>query len=98
MGYEHRTGLTPLLLQLAAHYVTRGVGSHSCINLGYDRVDVSVSRPWGNHAMEGDPAAYFMEFLVEFYREGLRLNWVDFKIYMIGGGGNPALRPVIHHE
>jgi hypothetical protein len=92
MAYEYRTGLTPLLLRLAQHYVTLGVGTHPCNSLGYDEVVVSVSREWDNHALPGDPPAYFMEFKVELYRDGRLHNWVEFKVHMTGGGGQPAFK------
>ena len=90
MDYEQRLGLTPLYVRLASSFLEKGVGTHPCNSLGYDKAKVEVISRWDNYALPGDPPAYFMEFQVSFFKQGRRVKWVDFKLNMTGGGGEPA--------
>lgn len=90
MKPEQRIGLTPIHVRLAAHYLTKGVGSYPDPGLGYSLIEVELVENWRNRALDGDPAAYFMEMRVNMFEGARRVRWVDFKISMTGGGGQPA--------
>lgn len=92
MDYQQRLGLTPIYVRLATTFLEKGVGTHPCNSLGYDKAKVSVLSRWDNHALPGDPPAYFMEYQVSFYNKERRTKWVDFKLSMTGGGGEPSFQ------
>lgn len=91
MNPQQRTGLTPLVLRLAAKYVALGIGTYDCTSLGYEEVKVTVLRKWGNYALRGEEPIYLQEMQVSFYRGGKRERWVDFSMRFSGGGGPPMV-------
>jgi len=90
MKPEQRIGLTPIHVRLAASMLTKGEGHHPCERLGYTTALVETVEDWRNRARDDQPAAYFMEMRVNFYSGTRRVRWVDFKLSMTGGGGQPA--------
>lgn len=94
MSVLNELGLTPIYTRLAANYMQKGVGTYPCDKFGYDTVRVICDTDWNNHAHDGAPPAYSMVLRVEFYTRNRRRKWVDFRINLAGGGGEPAVRVV----
>lgn len=91
MNPQQRTGLTPMVLRLAAKYLALGIGTYDCTSLGYNEVKVTILRKWKNYALPDEPPIYLQEMQVSFYRGGRRERWVDFSQRFSGGGGPPMM-------
>lgn len=87
---EHLLGLTPVLWRAAFYFLRRGVGDHPTDVLGYDLVRVRVLYDW----VVPDGAPGQGGFVVEFWRGGEKIRWVEFGCRAIGGGGDPIIREV----
>lgn len=96
MDVYQKLGLTPIYARLATHYLAKGVGEYSCDSMGYERVVVTVDRPWNNYAHKDDPSAYFMVYRVEFHAEGRLEKWFEFKATMTGGGSTKSTGFEVH--
>jgi hypothetical protein len=87
---EHLLGLTSALRRVAWAYLRRGEGTYSTDLLGYDRV--IVRELYALQSPDGAPPQGGM--VVEFWRDGRRVRWLDFGVRVTGGGGDPILREV----
>jgi hypothetical protein len=87
---EHLLGLTPALKRVAWAYLRRGEGVYSTDLLGFDRVVVKELYPLQSPA-DAPPQG---GMIVEFWRVGRRVRWLDFGCRVTGGGGDPIIREV----
>ena len=98
---EHRTGLTPTLKHFAFQYLAQGVGVHRVTDHpAYDTAivrtlyDFTVPEDLPEDLPEGVPDSVPAQgaFVVELWKAGKRIRWVEFGVRCIGGGGEPILR------
>lgn len=89
---DHKLGLTPMLKRLAFHYLQKGVGTHVIEHHVYDKVVVKSLYDWSTPVDESMPSQGGL--VVEFWRDGKRMRWVDFGCRVVGGGGPPILNEV----
>lgn len=87
---DHAIGLTPLLKRQAFHFLLKGAGEHVPIDPAYDRVVVRTLYDWKVPPDESAPGQGGV--IVEFWRLGQRVRWIEFGCRVIGGGGPPTLR------
>lgn len=87
-------GIAPIFARLAHHYMLKGEGRHECTQFGYTDVLVETDTEWSNHALAGDPPAYFSTVRVSFFDRGKRCRWLEFKVSAIGMGGDPHITDV----
>jgi hypothetical protein len=87
---EHLLGLTSALRRVAWAYLRRGEGTYSTDLLGYDRV--VVRELYAVQAPDGAPPQGC--FVVEFWRDGQRVRWLEWGCRVVGGGGEPIIREV----
>lgn len=89
---DHAIGLTPMLKRQAFHFLLKGTGTHASIDPAYDKVVVRSLYDWQTPADGSVPSQGGV--IVEFWRDGARIRWVDFGCRAVGGGGPPTLREV----
>jgi hypothetical protein len=89
---EHKLGLTPVFKRLAFSYLQRGIGKHPIGHPQYDKVVVPSLYDWKSPVDESVPSQGGV--VVEFFRAGKRVRWVEFGCRVIGGGGEPIVREV----
>lgn len=87
---EHKIGITAVLKRLAFSFLQRGLGEHRIEHPQYDKVVVRSLYDWRTPTDESIPSQGGV--VVEFYREGARVRWVEFGCRVIGGGGESILR------
>lgn len=89
---EQRIGLTPLTKRLAHYYLRLGEGDYYPVHPHYDRVTVRELYEFQeNPQIEGEHAG---GTLVEFFKDGHRVRWVEFRCQVVGGGGESVLKRV----
>lgn len=89
---ETRLGLSNILKRLAYHYVLRGVGEYKIDNPQYDKVEVKELYPWmPNPEVENE---YGAGLVVNFYKDGRRVRYVEFGVRFVGGGGDEIIHLV----
>lgn len=89
---EHRLGLTPVFKRLAFSFLQRGLGEYAIEHPQYDKVIVRSLYDWQSPVDENIPSQGGV--VVEFFRAGKRVRWVEFGCRVIGGGGEPIVREV----
>ncbi len=89
---DHKLGLTPMLKRTAFHYLQKGLGEHPSIDPSYDKVVVKPLYDWQTPLDEDIPSQGGV--VVEFWKDGRRLRWIDFVCRVAGGGGAPIMREV----
>lgn len=89
---EHKLGLTPVFKRLAFNYLQRGIGEHPIVHPQYDKVMVRSLYDWKSPVDESVPSQGGV--VVEFFRAGMRVRWVEFGCRVIGGGGEPIIHEV----
>lgn len=89
---EHKLGLTAVFKRLAFSFLQRGLGEHRIDHPQYDKVIVRPLYDWSTPTDESVPSQGGI--IVEFYREGNRVRWVEFGCRVIGGGGESIIREV----
>lgn len=89
---DHAIGLTPMLKRQAFHFLLKGTGTHASIDPAYDKVVVRSLYDWRTPADGSVPSQGGV--IVEFWRAGTRVRWIDFGCRVVGGGGYPILREV----
>ncbi len=89
---DHKLGLTPMLKRTAFHYLQKGLGEHASIDPSYDKVVVKSLYDWTTPSDEDIPSQGGM--VVEFWKDGRRVRWIDFTCRVGGGGGAPIMREV----
>ena len=89
---DHKLGLTPMIKRAAFYYLLLGRGEHVSNLPGYDKVVVKPLYDWKNAPDETQPSQGGA--VVEFWRDGKRVRWVDFGCRVVGGGGPPLLHEV----
>lgn len=89
---DHKLGLTPMLKRTAFHYLLKGIGEYPSNLPSYDKVVVRSLYDWQTPQDEELPSQGGV--VVEFWRGGKRIRWVDFGCRVVGGGGEPVLREV----
>jgi len=89
---ERRLGLTPAFKRVAYHYLTRGRGTYKVQHPHYDRIVVKDLYEFSeNPILAGE---YAGGMTVAFYRESLRVKWVEFRCQVVGGGGEAIVKEV----
>jgi len=86
---ETRLGLTPILKRLAYSYLIRGYGRYPITHGLYDTVVVAELYDW--QVNPADTSAHGAGARVTFYKDNVRIRWVEFGIRFIGGGGDPVI-------
>lgn len=89
---DHKLGLTPMLKRLAFNYLLRGLGEHTSIDPNYDKVVVKSLYDWQTPGNSDIPSQGGV--VVEFWKDGRRVRWIDFACRVAGGGGAPIVREV----
>lgn len=89
---DHKLGLTPMLKRAAFHYLLKGIGEHASNLPSYDKVVVRSLYDWQTPQDDALPSQGGV--VVEFWRDGKRVRWVDFGCRVVGGGGEAVLREV----
>ena len=87
---QHRQGITPYVLRLAAHYAALGVGTYKPKGYAqFDRVEVVLKQPW-------QPSDVFTESClileVAFYSGETQQRYVEFAVTPAGFSGRPVVR------
>lgn len=86
-----RLGLTNILKRLAYHHLCQGFGRRPIQHDMYDEVEVSELYPWSPNE---DGTEYGGGVRVTFYRDKLRVRWIEFGIRYGGGGGDLSVYSV----
>lgn len=81
-----------MLKRMAFHYLLKGLGEHPSVEPAYDKVVVKSLYDWSTPHDETIPSQGGA--VVEFWKDGRRVRWVDFSCRVTGGGGPPVLREV----
>lgn len=89
---EHKLGLTPVFKRLAFSFLQRGLGEYPIEHPQYDKVVVRPLYDWTSPVDENIPSQGGV--LVEFFRAGRRVRWIEFGCRVIGGGGETIVREV----
>lgn len=97
-GFRHRVGLTPMMMRIGAYYLAQGEGEYDVEQFEFEKVRVSIAKPWGNHAREHNAEAYRMLFRVEFIKNTKVLRWIEFNTTVTGAGGRPTIYEVVNEE
>lgn len=92
---EHKLGLTSTLKRIAFYYLKKGLGEHPCEHESYDKVVVRELYGWSTPTLDAPAQG---GIVVEFWRDGRRVRWVDIGCRVIGGGGESILREVDYSE
>jgi hypothetical protein len=92
---ERLIGLTPVIKRIAYHYLRLGVGSYIPDGGNHPHYDKIIVRELydfkENPQVEGEHAG---GIIVEFFKDGRRARWVDFRCQVTGGGGEVIIRRV----
>lgn len=81
-----------MMKRTAFHYLLKGAGEHASILPSYDKVVVRSLYDWQTPQDDNLPSQGGI--VVEFWRAGKRVRWVDFGCRVVGGGGEMVLREV----
>ena len=92
---ETRVGLTPALKRIAYYYLRLGEGVYTPDGGRHPHYDRVVVRPLYEFTESAQtPGEYAGGSIVEFYWEGSRIRWVEFRNQVIGGGGHEIVKSV----
>ena len=93
---DHKLGHTPMLKRTAFHYLQKGLGEHISIDPSYDKVIVKSLYDWTTPVAvtDNDDIPSQGGIVVEFWKDGRRVRWIDFTCRVGGGGGAPIMREV----
>lgn len=81
-----------MLKRTAFNYLLKGIGEHPSTHPAYDKVVVRSLYDWQTPHDDVLPSQGGV--VVEFWRDGKRVRWVDFGCRVVGGGGDPVVREV----
>lgn len=86
-------GLTPMQKRMAHYYLCLGYGEYvPQDHPWYDKVVVRELYAFTENPRKGGEHAGGA--IVEFFREGNRIKWVEFRCQVVGGGGEAVIRRV----
>ena len=86
-------GLTPVLKRIAHYYLCLGHGTYHPENHPhYDCVVVKELYPFDPNPR--DPGEFAGGTVVEFFRQGEKVKWVEFRCQVVGGGGETVIQRV----
>jgi hypothetical protein len=88
---ERRIGLTPAFKRIAYYYVKLGYGKYTPKN--HPHYDMVLVRELYDFK-EGTDGKYAGGIVVEFYLNGQKVKWVEFRCQAVGGGGEDAIKRV----
>lgn len=90
---EQKLGLTPILKRTAHYYLRLGEGEYQPQHHPhYDRVVVrELYEFMENPEVSGEHAG---GTIVEFFHEGRRTKWVEFRCQVTGGGGDSVIKRI----
>jgi hypothetical protein len=89
---ETRLGLTPVIKRIAHYYLCLGYGEYFPKHPHYDRIVVRNLYDFGENP--NIPGEHAGGAVVEFFLQGTRTKWVEFRCQVVGGGGIEAIRRV----
>jgi hypothetical protein len=92
---ERLIGLTPMIKRIAYHYLRLGEGIYTPAGGNHPHYDKIVVRELyefrENPKVEGERAG---GMIVEFFKDGHRIRWVDFRCQVTGGGGEVIIKRI----
>ena len=85
---ESRLGLTPALKRIAYYYLCLGFGEYSPNGGKHPHYNKVIVRDF--YEFKDDVGGV----IVEFFKEGRRIRWVEFRNQVVGGGGDSVIQSV----
>lgn len=90
---EMRLGLNPAFLRIAYYYLRLGEGAYTPENHPhYDKVLVRELYEFSENPTV--PGEYAGGVVIEFFKDGRRLRFVEFRTQIVGGGGDSIIHSV----
>lgn len=92
---ERIIGLTPMIKRIAYYYLRLGEGEYTPDGGNHPHYDKIIVRELyefkENPQVEGEHAG---GMIVEFFKDGHRVRWIEFRCQVVGGGGDDIIKRV----